>query len=103
MTSSNAMLVGRGEWGKMRDEIIKFFTDITLKPEDTLFFYFSGHGYLDRSTGRTYLSTSEIHPEHPQSRGIPFDELTTYLNLSSSERIMAVLDCCYSGALEVTW
>jgi uncharacterized protein YjbI with pentapeptide repeats len=98
---ANAMLVGRGEWSKMRDEIIKFFMDRTLKPEDTLFFYFSGHGYLDRNTGRTYLSTSEIHPEHPASRAIPFDELTTYLNLSCSERIMAVLDCCYSGALEV--
>ena len=98
---ANAMLVGREEWSKMRDEIIKFFTDRTLKPEDTLFFYFSGHGYLDRNTGRTYLSTSEIHPARPQSRGIPFDELTTYLNLSCSERIIAVLDCCYSGALEV--
>ena len=98
---ANAMLVGREEWSKMRDEIIKFFTDRTLKPEDTLFFYFSGHGYLDRNTGRIYLSTSEIHPQHPESRGIPFDELTTYLNLSNSERIMAVLDCCYSGALEV--
>ena len=98
---ANAMLVGREEWSKMRDEIIKFFTDRTLKPEDTLFFYYSGHGYLDRDTGRTYLSTSEIHPERPQSRGIPFDELTTYLNLSCSERIIAVLDCCYSGALEV--
>ena len=98
---ANAMLVGREEWSKMRDEIIKFFTDRTLKPEDTLFFYFSGHGYLDRNTGRAYLSTSEIDPERPQSRGIPFDELTTYLNLSCSERIIAVLDCCYSGALEV--
>ena len=98
---ANAMLVGREEWSKMRDEIIKFFTDRTLKPEDTLFFYFSGHGYLDRNTGRMYLSTSEIHPARPQSRGIPFDELTTYLNLSCSERIIAVLDCCYSGALEV--
>jgi uncharacterized protein YjbI with pentapeptide repeats len=98
---ANAMLVGRGEWSKMRDEIIKFFMDRTLKPEDTLFFYFSGHGYLDRNTGRTYLSTSEIHPEYPESKVIPFDELTTYLNLSCSERIMAVLDCCYSGALEV--
>jgi uncharacterized protein YjbI with pentapeptide repeats len=98
---ANAMLVGREEWSKMRDEIIKFFTDRTLKPEDTLFFYFSGRGYLDRNTGRTYLSTSETHPERPQSRGIPFDELTTYLNLSCSERIIAVLDCCYSGALEV--
>jgi uncharacterized caspase-like protein len=97
----NSMLVGRVEWAKMRDEIIKFFTDRTLKQDDTLFFYFSGHGYLDRNTGRTYLSTSEIHPERPESRGIPFDELTTYLNLSNSERIMAVLDCCSSGALEV--
>jgi uncharacterized protein YjbI with pentapeptide repeats len=85
----------------MRDEIIKFFTDRTLKQDDTLFFYFSGHGYLDRNTGRTYLSTSEMHPERPESRGIPFDELTTYLNLSNSERIMVVLDFCYSGALEV--
>ena len=99
--SANAMLVGRQEWSKMRDEIIKFFTDRTLKPEDTLFFYFSGHGYLDRSARRTYLSTSEIHPERPVTTGIPFDELATYLNLSCSERIMAVLDCCYSGALEV--
>ncbi len=98
---ANARLVGREEWSKMRDEIIKFFTDRTLKPEDTLFFYFSGHGYLDRGTGRTYLSTSEIHPERPQSRAIPFDELITYLNLSCSKRIMAVLDCCYSGALEI--
>jgi uncharacterized protein YjbI with pentapeptide repeats len=98
---ANLMLVGRVEWSKMRDEIIKFFTDRTLKPEDTLFFYFSGHGYLEKNTGRTYLSTSEMHPERPERRGIPFDELITYLNLSNSERIMAVLDCCYSGALEM--
>jgi uncharacterized protein YjbI with pentapeptide repeats len=98
---ANSMLVGRVEWAKMRDEITRFFTDRTLKQDDTLFFYFSGHGYLDRNAGRTYLSTSEIHPEHPGGRAIPFDELTTYINLSNSEKIMAVLDFCYSGALEV--
>ncbi|MDQ3884181.1 MAG: pentapeptide repeat-containing protein [Thermoproteota archaeon] len=99
--ATNLLLVGRVEWSKMKDEIIKFFTDRTLKPEDTLFFYFSGHGYLEKNTGRTYLSTSEMPPEQPERRGIPFDELITYLNLSNSERIMAVLDCCYSGALEM--
>ena len=98
---ANAMLVGREEWSNMRNEIIKFFIHKTLKPEDTLFFYFSGHGYLDRNTGRTYLSTSQIQPEHLESTGIPFDELTTYLNLSNSEKIMAVLDCCYTGASEI--
>jgi uncharacterized protein YjbI with pentapeptide repeats len=98
---SNSILVGRVEWAKMRDEVMKFFMDQTLKPDDTLFFYFSGHGYLDRNTGRTYLSSSEIHPDCPESRGIPFDQLATYLTLSNSERVMAVLDCCYSGAFGI--
>jgi uncharacterized protein YjbI with pentapeptide repeats len=98
----NAKLVGRVEWARMRDAIIDFFTDRGIKSEDTLFFYFSGHGYLDKNTGRTYLSTSEIDPGWPERRGITFEELTTYLNYSNSERIIAVLDCCYSGALEIT-
>jgi hypothetical protein len=100
--SENAKLIGRVKWSKMRDELIDFFADDTLRPDDTLFFYFSGHGYLHRNTGRTYLSTSEIDPERPERRAIPLEDLTTYLNLSKSERIVAVLDCCYSGALEIT-
>lgn len=97
----DALLVGRVEWSRMRDEIINFFRDRALRPDDTLFFYFSGHGYLDKNTNQTYLATSEIDPELPESRGIPFEELTTHLKLSNSERIVAVLDCCYSGGLEI--
>jgi uncharacterized protein YjbI with pentapeptide repeats len=99
--AENAKLVGRVEWSKMHDEIVDFFTDNTLRPEDTLFFYFSGHGYLDKNTSHTYLATSEIDPASPKRRGIPFKDLTDNINDSNSERIVAVLDCCYSGALEV--
>jgi uncharacterized protein YjbI with pentapeptide repeats len=98
---ANALLVGRVEWTRMRDEIIDFFEDSTLKPDDTLFFYFSGHGLIDKNTDRTYLSTSEIDPASPKKRGIPFEDLTTYINDSNSERIIAVLDCCYSNALAI--
>jgi uncharacterized protein YjbI with pentapeptide repeats len=98
---ANTLLVGRVEWTRMRDEIIDFFEDSTLKPDDILFFYFSGHGHLDKNTGHTYLSTSEIDPASPKKRGIPFEDLATYINDSNSERIIAVLDCCYSNALEV--
>lgn len=97
----NTLLIERVEWSKMRDEIIDFFTDRRLKSEDTLFFYFSGHGYLDKNTGRTYLATSEIDSERPERRAFRFDELTSYMNDSNSERIITVLDCCYSGALEI--
>jgi uncharacterized protein YjbI with pentapeptide repeats len=97
---ANALLVGRVEWTRMRDEIIDFFEDNTLKPDDILFFYFSGHGYLDKNTSRMYLSTSEIDPVSPKKRGLPFDDLATYINDSNSKRIIAVLDCCYSNSLE---
>jgi uncharacterized protein YjbI with pentapeptide repeats len=97
----NRLLVGRVEWLNMRDAIIEFFTDKRLKSDDTLFFYFSGHGHLDNDTGRTYLATSEIDPQRPERRALRFDDLTAFFNESNSERIVAVLDCCYSGALEI--
>jgi uncharacterized protein YjbI with pentapeptide repeats len=96
----NALLVGRVEWTRMRDEIIDFFENSTLKPDDMLFFYFSGHGHLYKNTSRTYLSTSEIDPGSPKKRGISFEDLATYINDSNSKRIIAVLDCCYSNSLE---
>jgi uncharacterized protein YjbI with pentapeptide repeats len=98
----NRLIVGKVDWARMRDALIDFFTDRRLRSEDTLFFYFSGHGYLDKNTGRNYLATSEIDPEWPEMKAIPFEELTTYMNLCNSERITTVLDCCYSGALEIT-
>ena len=97
---ANTKLVGRVEWARMRDEIIDFFEDSSLKPEDMLLFYFSGRGHLDKNTNRMYLSTSEIDPAFPKKRGIPFDELASYINDSNSERIVSVLDCCYSSALD---
>ena len=98
---AKALLVGRVEWTTMRDEIIDFFEDSSLKSDDVLFFFFSGHGHLGKNTSRTYLSTSEIDEASPMKRGILFDDLTTYINDSNSKRIIAVLDCCFNNKLEV--
>jgi hypothetical protein len=37
-------LIGHVKWSVMRDTIIDFFSDQAVRPEETLFFYYSGHG-----------------------------------------------------------
>lgn len=94
-------LIGRVSWSIMRDAIIDFFSDQMVRPEETLLFYYSGHGIPDID-GDVYLSTSEINPQLPDKRGFSFNELTKLIQRSISMRIVAILDCCYSGAARVS-
>lgn len=90
-------LIGRVKWEEIRDAIIDFFRNRNVKPKDTLLFYYSGHGILD-AFGDHYLAPSALNPIEPDSDGYPFDELTKMIRKSISQRIVTILDCCYSGA-----
>jgi uncharacterized caspase-like protein len=95
-------LSGYVEWDKMRDTIYEFFAnDKMIKREDTLLFYYSGHGIPDVS-GDMYLSPSEIDPFLPSKRGFNFNELTKLIQNSIAGRKIIILDCCYSGAAKVS-
>lgn len=94
-------LVGYAEFNVMSDAIIDFFSDQTVGPDETLLFYYSGHGIPDID-GDMYLSTSEIDPKLPDKRGFSFSRLTKLIQRSISLRIVAILDCCYSGAARVS-
>jgi tetratricopeptide (TPR) repeat protein len=86
----------------MRDAIYEFFgNDKAIKHEDTLLFYYSGHGIPDVS-GDMYLSPSEIDPYLPSKRGFNFNELTKLIQNSIAGRKIIILDCCYSGAARVS-
>ena len=86
------------DYESMREAIIDFFTDVNTKAEDTLLFYYSGHGIPDVD-GDIYLASSEIDPDAPFRKGFSFNELTKMIQRSVSIRIVTVLDCCYSGQL----
>lgn len=94
-------LIGCVKWSIMRDTIKDFFSDPTIKPDETLLFYYSGHGTPDID-GEMYLSTSETDPHLPDKRGYSFNDLTRDIQRSTSNRIVAILDCCYSGAALMT-
>jgi hypothetical protein len=93
-------LIGEITWQTMREAIYKFFGDKTTRAKDTLLFYFSGHGVPD-GFGDNYLATSEIDPDEPHFRGFSFGEITKLMNMSTSTRIVTMLDCCYSGAARI--
>jgi hypothetical protein len=94
-------LIGHVSYESMREAIIDFFTDVNIRAEDTLLFYYSGHGIPDVD-GDIYLASSEIDPDAPFIKGFSFNELTKMIQRSVSIRIVTVLDCCYSGAAKLS-
>jgi Caspase domain/Pentapeptide repeats (8 copies)/NHL repeat len=99
--SENNKLIGEVKGEKIKDIIYDFFDDINNSPDDTLLFYYSGHGVPD-SDGDTYLASSDIDADRPYRRGFSFDQLTKMIQKCVSTRVVAILDCCYSGAAKVS-
>ena len=91
-------LLGRTDSNTMREVIRDFFRE-DVNPKDMLLFYFSGHGYFDDPDH--YLVTSDMDFNKPETKGYWFKELTKLMNRSPSQQIISILDCCYSGGLEI--
>ena len=99
--ADNNKLIGRVKGNQIRDAIYDFFSDETINSQDTILFYYSGHGIPD-ADGDVYLASSEINPKKPYKNGFSFGELTKMMNRSNSTRVVTILDCCYSGAAKVS-
>lgn len=97
--TENNYLVGNLEGNKMSDSIMDFFNDPSIKSQDVVLFYYSGHGIPTEET--VYLASSDTDPKFPNKRGFSFEELTKMMNRCTSTRIVTVLDCCYSGSAKV--
>jgi ABC-type branched-subunit amino acid transport system substrate-binding protein len=80
---------------EIREKIEGFFAD--SKPDDLLLLYFSCHGDLD-SRGRLYFVATNTKRERPRALGITTQWVKDQMYESRSQRIVLLLDCCYSGA-----
>jgi ABC-type branched-subunit amino acid transport system substrate-binding protein len=77
------------------EEIENLFAD--RKPDDLLLLYFSCHGVLD-TKGRLSFVAANTKKERLDSTGISARWVTEQMDQSRSQRIVLLLDCCYSGA-----
>lgn len=78
------------------NKAIEQFFDATHK-DDTVLFYYSGHGFLDMS-GRLYFATTDSNKRLPRSTAISASFVNDVMNESRSRNQIMLLDCCYSGA-----
>ena len=95
-------IIGHLQVVNLRDTIIDFFTDEKIESEDTLVFYYSGHGIESLSDGNVYLAPSDMIPNKPTKRGFSFSDLRNQIQESTSKRVVIILDCCYSGSAMIS-
>lgn len=65
---------------------------------DLVLIYYSGHGKLDPA-GRLHLATSDTLIEELESTSVPVSSVRNYIDISPSNRVILILDCCYSGSV----
>ncbi len=94
-------LIGYIRFDQMREAIYDFFDNASTQADETLVFYFSGHG-IPAPDGDMCLASSEINPDDPYRRGFSSYELTRLMQSSVSLRVVTILDCCYSGAAKLS-
>jgi ubiquinone/menaquinone biosynthesis C-methylase UbiE len=58
--------------------------------------YYSGHGLLDQ-TGRLHLATADSRPG-AWTKTISLSDLGSLIRIHKPQRLVIILDCCYSGA-----
>src|SRR5918998_2147545 len=81
--------------GAVEVQIEKFFAD--RKPDDLLLLYFLCHGVLD-SGRQLHFVARETDKQLLDSTRISAQWVKERMDHSRSQRIVLLLDCCYSGA-----
>jgi len=69
-----------------------------VKPSSRVYFYFSGHGAPDPSTGEAYLVPWDGDPNFLADTAYPIKRLYSRLNSLKAKEVLVALDACFSGA-----
>ncbi|MBI5146721.1 MAG: tetratricopeptide repeat protein [Thaumarchaeota archaeon] len=92
-------LIGHVDGRLMQDLVYSFFEDNDIKSDETLLFYFSGHGVPGKDD--FFLSSSNIDPSKPKMRGFSFADLNGEITNCRAKRVVVILDSCYAGSLGI--
>jgi hypothetical protein len=65
---------------------------------DTVLFYYSGHGILDRDD--SYISATDTDAEHPSLKAVSAHQIADYISASNAASKIVILDCCHGARLQ---
>ena len=78
-------------------DILKSLAQLRRKaePDDTMIFYFSGHGFTENNVG--YIATYDTDLAIASDTSIPISRIRDELNKSEARIKILIIDSCYSG------
>lgn len=82
----------------VQDLLNDYFLGPSTTPETFVVFYYAGHGYLNLRGDQGFLAFPDTDEKRPTT-AIAMDDILQKLVLATSaQRVVAILDCCHSGA-----
>ena len=73
---------------------------MNVKEGSTVWFYFSGHGAPDPTSGDAYLVPADGDPQFLKDTAYPLKRLYEKLGALKAKRVLVALDACFSGVGE---
>ena len=71
------------------------------RPQDTILFYFSGHGILDLETNQAILCLKDTEKNNLLTTGLSLEKLLQSLTSSAAHQQLVWLDACHSGSINL--
>ncbi|MBD2605643.1 caspase family protein [Scytonema hofmannii FACHB-248] len=73
----------------------------TAQPQDTILFYFSGHGIVQPNYGQVVLCLADTQIDNLLNTGLGLEELLHLLGHSGAQTQLVLLDACHSGSMSL--
>jgi len=83
----------------IRDGLAWLKARAVADPEATIVVYFSGHGWLDRSTGQYYLIPHDVEPFDVPGSALPAQAFTGGLRRILARRLLVFVDSCHAEGM----
>lgn len=74
-------------------------TQAAADPEAIAVVFYSGHGWLDKSTGRYYLIQHDIKPFDIAASALSAQKFSDALREIKAKRLLAIIDCCHAEGM----
>lgn len=72
---------------------------VAADPEATAVVFYSGHGWLDQSSGRYYLIPHDAKPHSIPGSTIPGEDFSDRLREVKARRLLVVIDSCHAQGM----